>query len=105
MDFDSAKLAAQKLHEQGAENVLITVGVGGAYLFTKENQKHIPIPNVAESEEKDETGCGDQTMAALCALIQDGKTLEEATELAILAGTLQFHRAGIKPVTKTELLN
>ena len=53
--------------------------------------------------EKDETGCGDQTMAALCALLQDGKPIKEAAELAILTGTLQFHRSGIKPVIKEEL--
>lgn len=69
-DFKTAKQAAKKLHEQGIENVLITAGVNGAYLFTKETEKHIPIPKVATtSNEKDETGCGDQTMAALCAFV------------------------------------
>lgn len=104
-DFDTAKQAAQKLHEQAIENVLITAGVNGAYLFTKDDQEHVPVPDVEVGSEKDETGCGDQTMAALCALIQDGKTLKEAAELAILAGTLQFYKTGIKPVTKEELGN
>lgn len=104
-DFDSASQAAQKLHEQGIENVLITAGSKGAYLFTKSEQKHIPIPNVKAGSEKDETGCGDQTMAALCALIQDDKTITEAAELAVLAGTLQFHRTGINPVEKVDLGN
>lgn len=103
-DFETAKQAAIKLHEQGIENVLITASVNGAYLFMKETEKHIPIPEVATtSNEKDETGCGDQTMAALCAFVQQGKTLQEATELAIFAGTLQFHRAGIKPVEREDL--
>lgn len=103
-DFETAKQAATNLHEQGIENILITAGVYGAYLFTKETEKHIPIPELAvDSNEKDETGCGDQTMAALCAFVQQGKNLSEATELAVLAGTLQFHRTGIKPVTSSEL--
>lgn len=104
-NFDTAKEAAQKLQEKGVANVVITAGVNGAYLFSSETQVHIPIPEVAAGNEKDETGCGDQTMAALCALLQDGKPIKEAAELAILAGTLQFHRTGIKPVSKSELLN
>ena len=102
-DFDSAKQAARKLHEQGIENVLITSGADGAYLFTKTEQEHIPAPAVSGYDEKDETGCGDQTVAALCALVQEGRTLKEAAQLAILAGTLQFYRAGIKPITKDEI--
>jgi len=102
-DFDTAKQAASRLHEQGIENVLITVGVDGAYLFSNDIQSHIPIPDVEISGEKDETGCGDQTMAALCAFIQEGKTLQEAAELAIFAGTLQFHKSGIKPVLKQDM--
>ncbi len=102
-DFDTAKQAAEKLQEQGVANVLITAGVNGAYLFSQDTQAHIPIPEVKAGDDKDETGCGDQTMAALCALLQEGKTVKEAAELAVLAGTLQFHRTGIKPVTKLDL--
>lgn len=104
-DFDSAKAAAQKLHEQGIENVLITAGVKGAYLFSETVQEHLPIPSLEASDEKDETGCGDQTMAALCASLQEGKSIKKAAELAILAGTLQFHKTGIRPIKKNELLN
>lgn len=104
-DFDTAKQAAEKLHEQGISIVLITAGKSGAYLFGDNVQTHLSVPDVADSGEKDETGCGDQTMAALCALLQDGKTIEEASELAVLAGTLQFHRSGIKPVQKADLIN
>jgi ribokinase len=104
-DLDSAKQAATNLQNNGVENVLITVGVNGAYLLTKDLQIHIPIPEVQASEVKDETGCGDQTMAALCSLLQDGKSIEDAARLAILAGTLQFNRLGVKPVDKDELLN
>lgn len=104
-NFDTAKEAAQKLQEKGVANVLITAGVNGAYLFSSDTKVHIPIPEVTAGNEKDETGCGDQTMAALCALLQDGKPIKEAAELAVLAGTLQFHRTGIKPVKKSELVS
>lgn len=104
-DFETAKQAAAKLQAKGIKNVFITHGVNGAYLFTESDQTHIPIPQVEASSEKDETGCGDQTMAAVCALLQDGKALKEAASQAVLAGTLQFYRSGIKPVTKRELLD
>jgi len=102
-DFDTARQAAEKLQERGIVVVLITAGINGAYLFSKETQTQIPIPEVNAGNEKDETGCGDQTMAALCALLQDGKAIKEAAELAVLAGTLQFHRTGIQPVKRNEL--
>lgn len=97
--FNSAKAAAVKLHEMGIENVLITVGPKGAYLFSANDEVHIPIPTIfGKNKEKDETGCGDQTMAAMCAYIQYGKSLNEAAQLAIRAGTLQFYRSGIQPL-------
>lgn len=102
-DFESAKLAASKLQEKGTKNILITVGVNGAYLFTDKIQKHFPIPEVKTGNDKDETGCGDQTIAALVAALQDGKAIEEAVEQAILAGTLQFHKISIQPIEKSEL--
>lgn len=101
--YETAKRAAQKLHEQGIANVLITAGVNGAYLFSNGIEVHIPIPEVTAGHEKDETGCGDQTMATLCALLQENIPIQEAATQAILAGTLQFHKAGIQPVTKQEL--
>ena len=42
-------------------------------------------------------------MAALCAYLQAGQSVEEAAEVAILAGTLQFHRKGIQPICKKEI--
>ncbi|MCA9325610.1 bifunctional hydroxymethylpyrimidine kinase/phosphomethylpyrimidine kinase [Candidatus Saccharibacteria bacterium] len=102
-DFDSAKQAAEALQQQGVSVVMITTGVHGAYLFSEELQVHIPVPDVSGSDAKDETGCGDQTMAAMCAFIQAGKTLKDAATLAVLAGTMQFHRLGIQPVLLSEL--
>lgn len=104
-DFESAKLAANTLQSKGIANVLITVGINGAYLFTDKTQKHFPIPKVIAADDKDETGCGDQTIAALVASLQEGKSIEESVELSILAGTLQFHKIGIQPIEKAELNN
>jgi len=102
-NFDSAKQAAERLFELGAKNILITVGVQGAYLFTDSLQKHIPVPSITDDGVHDETGCGDQTMATLSAYLQAGASIEEAADIAIFSGTLQFHKQGIQPVSLSEL--
>lgn len=102
-DFESAKNAANCFIQKGIKNILITVGKDGAYLFTDSIQQHIPIPKIQMSETKDETGCGDQTTATLCASLSQGKDILESSKLAVLAGTLQFNRAGVSPITKADL--
>lgn len=103
-DLHSAKVAALALREKRVANVLITMGSAGAYLFTEgEWEMHIPIPEIASDGQHDETGCGDQTMAALCARLLDGDAIAEAAQHAILAGTLQFNKLGIIPITRIEL--
>lgn len=103
-ELESAKEAAKYFMACGVQNVLITAGVKGAYLITPSSSEHITIPEINNvSTEKDETGCGDQTMATICALINGGKNIFEAARIGIISGTLQFHKAGIVPITEEEL--
>jgi len=103
-NYESAKIAAHKLLDEGIENVFITIGSQGGYLFNDTTEKHIPVPKIKiSSSAKDETGCGDQAMAAFAYAINEGKTILEAANMAILAGTLQFYKPGIKPITREEL--
>lgn len=103
-DLHSAKSAALALRQKRVANVLITMGSSGAFLFTEnEWEMQIPIPEIAGDGQHDETGCGDQTMAALCARLLDGDAIAEAAQHAILAGTLQFNKLGIIPITRIEL--
>ncbi|MAE13826.1 hypothetical protein CMO92_04635 [Candidatus Woesearchaeota archaeon] len=102
-DKETAKQAAAYFLQRNVQNVLITLGEQGAYLFTKETEQHIPTPKLSIQGEKNATGCGDQTIAALAAAISQGKPLEQAAKQAILAGTLQFYKAGIVPVTNKEI--
>ncbi len=101
--FESAKQAAKVFQSRGVKNILITAGAQGAYLFSDTIEQHIPIPSLSKSKIKDETGCGDQVLAALCARLLGGESLENAVRSAVLAGTLQFHKAGIQPVTLKEI--
>jgi ribokinase len=103
-DFLSAKKAAKKLISEKVENLLITNGKNGAYFFNKDYSSHIKIPQVKQTDTKDETGCGDQTMAAIAASLSKGVDLVSAVEVGILAGTLQFYKKGIVPITKSELI-
>ncbi len=100
---DTARQAARCFLERGIRNVLITMGADGACLLGENLDLHIPAPRLALGQARDETGCGDQTMAALCASLLQGDDLATAAGAAVLAGTLQFHRAGIVPVTRAEL--
>ena len=102
-DLPSAKKAAQGLLARGILNVLITHGAKGGYLFNRETAIHIPVPPLPPKQEADETGCGDQATAVLCAETLKGKTIHEAARLAVLTGTLQFHRRGIQPIHAEEL--
>lgn len=102
-DFKSAKEAAAELLKMGIQNVLVTFGKEGGYLFNNKLAEHIPVPNAVLGKNRDETGCGDQTMAALAASLEHGNSVHDAAKIAVLAGTLQFSKEGIEPVTQEEL--
>ena len=102
-DFASAAEAADSLLQRGVQNVLITHGARGAYFFGRSARFHVPVPRVPASGIRDETGCGDQVSALLAACLAEGLAIEEAVKRSVLGGTLQFHRAGIQPVTREEL--
>jgi ribokinase len=103
VDFPSAQKAAERLLGRGIRNVMITHGSEGAYLFNRKKAEHFPVPAVMETGEMDETGCGDQATAVLCAEMLKGSTIEQAARLAVCAGTLQFQKRGIQPVRSEEM--
>lgn len=103
IDFKSAQKAADELLTHSIENVLITNGAEGAYLFNASLSEHIKIPKLTLDKQVDETGCGDQLMAALAVGLEAGLDVSFAAKQAVVAGTLQFHKSGVVPVTKAEL--
>ncbi len=102
-NFKSAEKVAKKFFNKGIENVLITAGKKGAYFFNKKHAEHIQIPQIKKTAVKDETGCGDQAMATLCAYILKGVEIEKAVKYAVISGTLQFYKEGIIPITTAEV--
>jgi ribokinase len=103
-DFKSAGKAAAALLSKGVQNVFISHGANGAYLFTKEKSLHLSCPKVEDTGTYDETGCGDQVTATVAACLAEGRDLVQAAKMSVLAGTLQFHKEGIKPISREELL-
>lgn len=102
-DHESASRAAQKFLQLGIENVLITCGGEGGYFFSHSFEKYLPTHAVEDDHIKDETGCGDETMAAIADALSEGKDIETAVGIGIVAGTLKFYKAGIDPITKEDL--
>ena len=105
IDFDSARQASEFLLSKGVQNVFLTHGNQGAYLFNKDVSLHIRIPGVKDSGVHDETGCGDQVTAIVASCLAEGRGLIESAELAVKAGTLQFYKAGIQPISREELFS
>lgn len=101
--FDTAAKAAEIMLSRGIEYVMITHGSNGAYLFGDGIARHITVPETGGGDIHDETGCGDQVTATLTACLTEGLSVEQAAEIAVRAGTLQFHRKGIRPVRKIEI--
>lgn len=102
-DNNSAIEAAKKLLSMGPQYVLLTRGKEGAVLASKDGQKLIECPKVGHSETGDATGCGEQSFAAMCASIDRGRDIETAANAAVLAGTLQYYREGVMPITEQDL--
>lgn len=102
-DDGSALEAARKLVSMGPANVLLTRGESGAILASKDGEKLIECPKVNDGADGDATGCGEQAMAAMCAAIYRGKDLQTAANMAVLAGTLQYYRPGVLPITEKDL--
>jgi ribokinase len=105
-NLESARQASNILFAHNVKRVLITCGANGAYFLSRESRQDLFIstPEVkADKATCDETGCGDQAMAALVAGLQMKMSWEDAARLAIVAGTMQFQRRGIVPISKDEL--
>ena len=102
-NLDSAGKAAERFFAMGIQNVCVTHGSKGAYLFTGNSKIHIPAAVEQTSGQTDQTGCGDQTMAVMCSGIVSGKDLTEACRMAMIAGAIQYSRIGIQPVTRADV--
>lgn len=93
-DEASACEAAQILCARGVERVVITMGGSGAYLY--ENGKGVIVP-ARMVDAIDTTAAGDVYNGALCAVLAEGKSLEQALAFATKASAISVTRAGAQP--------
>jgi ribokinase len=90
-DEQSAKKAGQWFLDQGVENAIITMGGSGVVLVNKHETKMFAAPRV---QAVDTTAAGDAFAGYLGALLAEGKSLEEAIEVAVKAASISVTKLG-----------
>jgi len=93
-DDASAARAARRLHEQGVETVIITLGSRGAYVSS-----HSVTERIAGLKVKavDTTGAGDVFNGALAVALAEGRALRQAVRFANVAAARSVTRRGAQP--------
>ena len=101
LDENEVKFAAQKdtiqksaryLQKKGVENVVITNGSKGSYLFIKD--KEYKIPAYSPKKIGDPTGAGDTYMAAFIRSLELFDDPEKQGKFAAMAATLSIEQRG-----------
>lgn len=87
----TAQQAAQRLHEAGVPNVVITLGARGAYISSSSENRFIAAPSVTAV---DTTAAGDCSNGALAVALAEGRTLPEAVDFACKAASISVTRMG-----------
>ncbi len=85
---------AKSLHNQGVENVMISLGEKGAMLVSKDGA-YIAAP--PEVEAKSTIGAGDSSIAGFISAVMQGKSVEDALKTSIAFGTAACLREGTLP--------
>lgn len=91
MDEKSAQEAAAYFELKGIQNVIITLGPAGAYVYTKAFQGILPTAQVVA---KDTTAAGDTFNGALAVALAQERSMVEAVHYALKAATLSVQRIG-----------
>jgi ribokinase len=90
-DEKSAEEACVSFLKKGVQNVIITLGSAGAYLFSKEFKGKIATNKVAVL---DTTAAGDTFNGALAVALVGGGSMIDAVKFALKAATLSVTKMG-----------
>ena len=93
-DRESAAQAAQKLREQGVENVMISLGAQGAVLCCDEGVFYASAPVV---DAVSTIGAGDSTIAGFVAAVSRGASYAHALQQAVAYGSASCLTPGTQP--------
>ena len=98
-DLPRAKAAAEKLMEQGAKNVLITLGAAGAVLYGENGEYYSPSAKGVTAV--DPTAAGDSFIGGFSYAITSGMDTESALRFANYTAALTVSRMGAIPSLPT----
>ena len=90
-DLDDARKAAEILLARGIKNVIITLGVNGAFFKNAEFETHVPA---IKMNAVDTTGAGDAFNGGFITAIADGKSIVEALQFATCTSAISVTRKG-----------
>lgn len=96
--LESADRAARVFLNKGVENVLITLGSRGVYVYSDGKSEIVPAYKVNAI---DTTGAGDAFNGGLLTALAEGKTLGEAARFANAVAALSVQRIGTTPAMPT----
>ena len=91
----SAKKAAKKIYGMGVENIIITMGKHGVYLYTGEGTGELVPAFTVEAI--DTTGAGDAFNGGFAHALSIGYSLKEAIRFSNAVAALSVTRAGTAP--------
>lgn len=98
-DEASARRAAEKLRQAGANSAIVTLGSKGAFWSSESQSGFVSAPRVTAL---DTTAAGDAFSAALACAMARGMALADAIKYASLVGALSVTRMGAQPSLPTE---
>ena len=91
---EDCRLAAQKFFEMGVKNVIITLGVRGA--FYTNGQEEIVVPSI-KVKAVETTGAGDAFNGGLSTAIAEGLPMQTALQFATCTAAISVTRLGSSP--------
>ena len=91
---EDCRRAAQKFFELGVKNVIITLGVRGAYFCDGQTELTVPAVKVKAVET---TGAGDAFNGGLATAIAEGMPIETALKFATCTSAISVTRLGSSP--------
>lgn len=95
---DNAPEAAIELQKKGIETIIITLGINGSYIHSKEYSGIVPAYKV---NAVDATAAGDVYCGSLATALMEGRSLEESVKFSSAAAALCVTKLGAQPSAPT----
>jgi len=99
VDYENASIAAGVLHDKGVETVIITLGVKGSYISSKEFTGYM---NAFPVDAIDATAAGDVYCGNLAVGLANELNLKDAVRYSSAASALCVTRLGAQPSAPTK---